>query len=162
MILARTLAISLAALALIGPGTAEDPAPAPALKWETADLAKLSWISGTWQMKDGDTTTEEHWLPLAGSTMMGMSHTYDPKQTKFFEFLRITTKGDSIAYVAQPGGGKAVPFLAVVITDKEAVFENPKHDHPQRIRYERTADGLTATISMLDGTEAASFPFKKR
>lgn len=161
MLTARLLAVTLAGFSSFTPHTAEDPAPVAPRKWEASDLAKLSWIAGTWQMKEGETTTEEHWLPLAGNTLMGLSHTFDAKQTKFFEFLRITSKSDSIAYVAQPGGGKAVPFMAVSISDKEVVFENPKHDHPQRIRYELTKEGMTATISLLDGTRAASFPFKK-
>ena len=46
--------------------------------------------------------------------------------------------------------------------EKQAVFENPKHDHPKRIRYERTEKGMTATISLLDGTKAQSFVFTKK
>jgi hypothetical protein len=126
------------------------------------DLAKLSWLAGTWELKDGERTTEEHWLPLAGSTIMGLSHTYDATRTHSFEFLRITLQHGRIAYVAQPGGGQPVPFLAVEIDDTQAVFENPKHDHPQRIRYERTEAGVTATISLLDGSKAASFAFRRR
>lgn len=141
---------------------AQSPRAEAPPRWSASDLSKLSWIAGVWQIKDGETTTEEHWLPLAGSTLMGLSHTYDLRTTKFFEYLRITARDNAIEYVAQPGGGKAVSFPAVAISDREAVFENEKHDHPQRIRYERTADGLTATISLLDGTKASTFAFKKR
>lgn len=42
------------------------------------------------------------------------------------------------------------------------VFENDKHDHPQRIRYEKTAAGMTATISQLDGSKAARFVFRRK
>ena len=126
------------------------------------DLAKLAWIAGAWELEEGETTTVEHWLPLAGSTMMGVSHTYDAETTRFFEFLRITTQHGKIAYVAQPGGGKPVPFLAVDVGDGSVVFENPQHDHPQRIRYERTEAGITATISMIDGTRAKAFAYRRR
>ena len=85
--------------------------------------------------------------------MMGVSHAYDAKTTLFFEFPRITFQHGKIAYVAQPGGGKPTPFFAVKLDEKEAVFENEKHDHPQRIRYERTEGGVTATISLMDDSE---------
>ena len=124
-----------------------------ATEHSAADLAKVSWLAGTWELKDGEKTTEEHWLPLAGTTMMGVSHTYGAKTTLFFEFLWITFQHGKIAYVAQPGGVKPTPFFAVKLGEKEAVFENEKHDHPQRIRYECTEGGVTATISLMDGSE---------
>lgn len=149
------LASLLALLAL----TPQDTESNPLVQ---ADLAKLSWLAGTWELKAGEKTTEEHWLPLAGSTMIGVSHTYDAKTTHFFEFLRITFQNGKIAYVAQPGGGKPVPFFAVKLDGEEAVFENEKHDHPQRIRYERTEAGVTATVSLLDGSKATTYAYRRR
>jgi hypothetical protein len=93
--------------------------------------------------------------------MLGVSHTYDAKETRSFEFLRITAMDGTIAYVAQPGGGKPVPFLAAKVSDTEAVFENPKHDHPQRIRYAKTEKGITATIERMDGSKATAFAYRK-
>lgn len=147
---------SLGLVLLVHPQEAESKPIVP------GDLTKLAWIAGEWELVDGERTTVEHWLPLAGSTMMGVSHTYDAKETHFFEFLRITSQHGKIAYVAQPGGGEPVPFLAVEVADGKAVFENQKHDHPQRIRYERTEKGITATISLLDGSKATEYAYKKR
>jgi hypothetical protein len=42
------------------------------------------------------------------------------------------------------------------------VFENPEHDHPQRIRYVKTEEGMTATISLMDGSRATDFVFVRR
>jgi hypothetical protein len=126
------------------------------------DAPKLAWIVGTWEHEDGDKTTVEHWLPHAGTTMMGVSHTYDSKRTHFFEFMRIATHGGRIAYIVQPGGDPPVLFRAVKVTEAEAVFENPKHDHPQRIRYAKTEKGMTATISLMDGSRATEFAFERR
>jgi hypothetical protein len=117
-------------------------------KWTPADLKKMEWLCGTWVLEQDGKTTEEHWRPLQGTTILGSSHTFDAEKTHFFEHLRITAMRGSIAYLAMPDG--------------VLVFENPKHDHPQRIRYERTKDGVTATISLLDGTKAQSFVFKKK
>ena len=115
-----------------------------------------------WERKDGDKTTLERWFPHAGTTIMGMSHTYDSKRTYFFEFMRIATHGGRIAYIVQPGGDRPTLFRAAKVTDDEAVFENPAHDHPQRIRYVKTDKGMTATISQMDGSKATEFAFERR
>lgn len=124
-------------------------------------LQKLNWISGTWTFTNGGKTTEEHWRPLQGTTFLGSSHTFDAERTHFFEHLRITAQRGQIAYVAMPGGKPSVAFPLQELGDGFAVFENPRHDHPQRIRYQRTPTGITATISLLDGTRAQSFVFEK-
>jgi hypothetical protein len=126
------------------------------------EAPKLAWIAGTWERTEGDKTTIEHWLPHAGTTMMGVSHTYDSKRTHFFEFMRIATHGGRIAYIVQPGGDPPVLFRAVTVKEEEAVFENPAHDHPQRIAYVRTEKGMTATISLMDGSKATEFAFERR
>jgi Domain of unknown function (DUF6265) len=156
MPLGKIAAASIALALFVHPQEKEPKGLAPEA------ITALAWIAGEWELKDGEQTTVEHWLPLAGSTMMGVSHTYDSKETRFFEFLRITAMNGTIAYVAQPGGGKPVPFLAAKLSDSEAIFENPKHDHPQRIRYAKTEKGITATISLMDGSKAADFVFGRR
>jgi hypothetical protein len=133
-----------------------EKAPAPSL-----DPQKLAWLVGSWELKDGEKITEETWLPLKGGQMMGLSRTYDSRRTHFFEFLRIMAKKDMINYIPQPGGDSPVPFGITRLDDKVAVWENPKHDYPQRIRYERTEKGMTATISLLDGSKAKSFVFTR-
>jgi hypothetical protein len=148
-----------AGLCLLFISSAQDAGKAPA---QSFDAQKLAWLAGTWEIKDGEKTTEETWFPLKGSTMMGVSHTYDSKRTQFFEFLRIMVKKDMINYIPQPGGDPPVAFAIKELNDEVAVWENAKHDHPQRIRYERTEKGMTATISMLDGTKAMSFVFTRK
>ncbi len=158
------LATALTALILFAGLAPQDAAPPKAVPPDAAraELEGLAWMEGTWRIQHGGTVTEERWLPLAGTTLLGLSHTYDEKRTHFFEFLRITVQHGKVAYVAQPGGRPPVPFLAAKLADGEAVFENPEHDHPQRIRYVRTEKGLTATISLLDGSRAQVFEFERR
>ncbi len=151
--------LATAFIVLIALGSPQDAQPERAT---SQDTPKLAWIVGTWERTEGNKTTIEHWLPHAGTTIMGMSHTYDSKRTYFFEFMRIATHGGRIAYIVQPGGDRPVLFRAVKVTEEEAVFENPEHDHPQRIRYEKTEQGMTATISLMDGSKATEFVFKRR
>ncbi|MFY9342008.1 MAG: DUF6265 family protein [Planctomycetota bacterium] len=125
-------------------------------------LNKLAWLSGTWVLQDGGKTTEEHWRPLQGTTILGSSHTFDANQTHFFEHLRITAMRGTIAYLAMPGGKPPTVFVLSKLADGAVEFENGKHDHPQRIRYEQTKAGVTATISLLDGSRAQSFVFTRK
>jgi hypothetical protein len=143
----------------------QDPQPRPpaaAAKVEPSQLERLAWLTGTWVLREGDTVTEEHWRPLQGTTLLGTSHTYDPQRTRFFEFLRITAMHGKLAYIAMPGGAQPTVFPLTKLEDGLVEFENGKHDHPQRIRYEKTAAGITATISMLDSTRAKSFVFTRQ
>lgn len=162
------LQLALFAGLVLLPGGPQDPqkqAPAPAepKKLDAAELKNLAWLSGTWVLKNGGKTTEEHWRPLQGTTLLGSSHTYDDKRTQFVEHLRITAMRGTIAYIAMPDGADHPTVFPVTKIETGCVeFENPQHDHPQRIRYEKTADGVTATISQLDGSRAQSFVFKKQ
>jgi hypothetical protein len=145
----------------------QDPKPPAAFdltpgKVDPALLKKLAWLSGTWVFESGGKVTEEHWRPLQGTTILGSSHTYDAEKTHFFEHLRITAMRGTIAYLAMPGGKPPTMFLLSKLDDSCMEFENEKHDHPQRIRYERTKDGITATISQLDGSRAQSFAFRSK
>ena len=43
-----------------------------------------------------------------------------------------------------------------------ATFENAAHDYPQRITYARDGETLTATISLIDGSKAMRWTYKRR
>lgn len=159
--LAAATFAALGLLAWSGSSSAQDAPPDVA----ASPLRELAWISGTWSMTHEGVTTEEHWRPLQGTTILGTSHTFDAKKSHFFEFLRITERAGSVAYVAMPGGAAPTAFPLArhgagpegALVGSFAEFENPKHDAPQRIRYERTAGGITATISQMDGSQAQSW-----
>lgn len=142
----------------------QEPAskPGPAQPAGVAELQRLEWLSGTWVTESGGSTTEEHWRPLQGTTLLGTSHTFDARRTHGFEFLRITLVRGKPAYVAQPGGGAPTVFPMTKLEPAAVTFENPEHDAPQRIRYERTDTGIIAAISQLDGSGSMRFVFKKR
>lgn len=152
---------------VLWPLAPQDPAKPPggvleAGKMDAALLKKLDWLCGTWVMENGGKVTEEHWRPLQGTTILGSSHSYDAEKSTFFEYLRIGLRNGTISYVAMPGGAPPTAFRLAKLEDGLMVFENEKHDHPQRISYQKTADGVTATISLLDGTRAKSFVFKRK
>jgi hypothetical protein len=71
--------LALAALAVFAllplvPLPPQDPAKKPAdapAKIDPSTLKQLEWLCGTWVLEDGKVTTEEHWRPLQGSTLLG-------------------------------------------------------------------------------------------
>lgn len=104
------------------------------------------WLAGSWCGGRGDTRIEEVWLRPGGGLMLGMSRTGGPRRTEF-EHLRIETQGGTLVYQAQPQGRPAVPFTIGRQGADFVEFDNPQHDFPQRIRYQRQGDQLRAEIS---------------
>ena len=114
------------------------------------EMAKLAWISGCWK-SEGNIHTEEQWTKLEAQSMLGMGRTIANGKTVFHEFLQIRERADGIFYIAQPNGEAAVPFKLVKINDTAAIFENPQHDFPQRIIYQRMIDG--SLFAAIEGEE---------
>lgn len=114
---------------------------------EKSKFEMLGWIAGSWSGNMGRATMEENWLPAAGGAMLGLSRVVAGPRMVAFEFLRIVQKDGEVYYVAQPGGRPATEFKLTSVTATKAVFENPAHDHPKIITYEKDSEGnLVATI----------------
>ena len=117
----------------------------------------LSWISGHWRSDENGQITEEFWTDDNGGLMLGGNRTIAGGQARAFEFLRIQSSPDGRAYCAQPGGSTPTCFALSEQGENWVVFENAEHDFPQRIRYERDGERLTATISDLSGEQSFAF-----
>ncbi len=122
-------------------------------------LEDLSFFAGHWSRSEGGETVEEVWLPARGGFLIGMNRT-SSAQGGEFEFLRIGEHEGKLAYLASPGGSKPTPFALKSLEGTKAVFENPAHDFPQMISYERKGDALTATIAGEGGKDAMSWTWK--
>jgi Domain of unknown function (DUF6265) len=75
-----------------------------------------------------------------------------------YEYLQIrAVDAGRVEYVARPAGKRPTSFTAVRVTVDELVFENRRHDFPQRIIYRRKqADRLIARLEGLrEGTQRA-------
>ncbi len=133
--------------------------PAPA----AATIDNMSWLAGAWvgtRGAGGAISMEERWSPPLGGAMLGVSRTVSRGRMSAFEFLRIVEREGGLVYIAQPGGRTPTEFVLTELGDTRAVFENPRHDFPQRIVYELSPEGrLTASISYTGGGSARSFEF---
>jgi hypothetical protein len=136
--------ITTCLVALLGAG-ASTLVPSPAEE-PGSDIAAFAWIAGTWTGVDGKMEMEEVWLAPKGGAMLGLHRDVMGDKMVSFEFLRIATRPNGVAYIASPQGKTATVFLLKdgpekVASEKRAVFENLENDFPQRILYWLDKDG---------------------
>ena len=117
------------------------------------DLSELAWLAGNWTGTQDGLEMEEYWQAPKGNTMLGLHRDVAGGRTVSFEFIRIEATTAGITYWASPRGRPATPFTLIELKGKRVVFENAKHDFPQRIIYWLSEDGaLHAKIEgMLKG-----------
>lgn len=127
-------------------------------------IRSLSWLAGCWEDRRADRVVTEHWMLPSGSDMIGGSTTASRDSTLEIEFLRIHEgKRGSLNYIASPSGQKTTSFSLVSYSSNELVFENLKHDFPQRIIYKRDGDSLlTARVEGLHKGKEFAFSFSMR
>lgn len=105
------------------------------------------WMAGCWSGTVRGTVVTERWIVADAATMIGTSHTLKNQAVSEFEFLRVVVKSGVAAYIAQPGGAPPTSFQATSRAGTAIIFENPVHDFPKRIGYERPDTAhLTAWI----------------
>ena len=124
----------------------------------------LAWFAGCWEFTRGNRHVTEQWTSAAGGTMLGVSRTISDGKTAEYEFIVVREASGRLEYVAMPSGQAQAVFTSVLITADEAIFENPQHDFPARIRYRRQPEGgLLATIEgTVDGKRrVVEFPYRR-
>lgn len=112
---------------------------------QESPLARLAWLAGCWAAESGEPGSEEHWLPPAGGSMLGVSRTVKTGKTVAYEFLQIRTNAEGqLVYIALPSGQKEATFVVLSLSEGAVTFENLQHDFPQRISYRLLSEGQLA------------------
>src|SRR4051812_39211992 len=101
----------------------------------------VKWLAGCWELTRNGRHIIEQWAAPEGGTLIGMSRTVAGGKTSEYEFMLIREGARGLEYVAKPSGQPEATFTSVRASSNEVVFENPAHDFPTRISYQRTADG---------------------
>lgn len=118
---------------------------------EKDKIKKADWLIGNWENTSPDGLLTENWEKVNDSTFSATSYFIKAKDTIHFESIVLAQKGEALTYIATVKGqndGKSVSFPSTLETDKQMVFENPKHDYPQKITYTKgTNNTMTAEIS---------------
>lgn len=130
-----------------------------------AAISEVAWIAGAWvgtTGTQGTTLIEERWSPSLGGSMLGVSRTVARDRLRAFEYLRILERDGGLVYVAQPNGAPPTTFVLTEVSPTRAVFENPRHDFPQRITYELSPEGqLTTSVGYAKGGRPQRFEYKR-
>ena len=105
------------------------------------NTAVLGWLTGCWATPGAEAGSGETWTAPGGGTLFGVSRTVKGGRTVAWEFMQIRDEADGTYFIAKPSGQSEARFKALSVTGTRVVFENPAHDFPQRVIYERRADG---------------------
>jgi hypothetical protein len=132
------------------------------------ELQKSKWLLGEWEKKDCLGTLKEIWTTQDDSTYAGQSYYFqNEKDTLHNEQIELVQEGENLIYKAIVKGennDEAVPFQLTKDEDSLLVFENPKHDYPQKIEYKLQKNGsIVATISgkQRGKVSSESYPMNK-
>ncbi len=116
----------------------------------TNDFSKLTWLEGTWKRTNVKTgqSGSERWTKISGSQLSGLGLTMKGEDTVSIEKLKLITKDENIFYVADvPENKEPVYFKLTEISETSFTCENPEHDFPKKIIYQKDDRKLKATIS---------------
>ena len=128
-----------------------------------ARLARIEWLSGCWEDRSGGARlVQEQWMEPRGGVMLGMGRTTRGSTLVEYEQIRIYERAGRLVYAAHPSGQTPAEFTSTELGDSVVVFENPKHDFPQRIVYCRI--GLDSLVASVVGTvkgkkRSVQFPY---
>jgi hypothetical protein len=113
-----------------------------------------AFMTGCWNLIEGDHWTQECWMEPKAGLMLGASREGVGAKLRSWEQLRNEQSADGkITLFASPGGRPPLPFAARNISASAVEFMNAEHDYPQRIRYELKDGRLHAEISLADGSK---------
>jgi hypothetical protein len=123
---------------------ADEPSP-PA-----TGIAALAWLEGAWRTAGTDDVWEACYTSADGGEIVSATKRIEAGKTVLFDFERFREEDGKVVLTPFPYGKASVDFPVASIDPRArvAVFSNPEHDFPQRLRYERTADDrLKVTLS---------------
>lgn len=133
---------------------------------QSSRLEHVAWLIGCWELLSSgqNQIVQESWgAPLDGS-MLGMSRTVRDGKLIAFESIILRVEKGKLAYEAHPSGQPTATFLSTAVSDKLVIFEDPKHDFPQKIGYQRESD--SSLLAWIEGTvdgksRRAEFPYHR-
>lgn len=132
-------------------------------------IQKANWFLGEWgnTSKEGELT--ERWKKENDSLFLGESYfVVGGKDTVFAEHVKLWESNGKLTYTAKvpnQNDNEAVDFVMTSSNENQIVFENPQHDFPNKIVYNKI--GRDSLVAEIFGTEkgkpkSEKFAMKKR
>lgn len=110
------------------------------------------FLQGTWKMENKE--VYEHWNKLNSQTLKGFSYKLENGQMEVLEYLDISKTNDQTLYTAtviNQNDGNGIEFK-LTKTDSTFTFENPAHDFPKLIAYQKLTDN-EIFVQVTDGKQ---------
>lgn len=130
-------------------------------------LEQASWLLGKWSDMSAHGSSTEIWKKENDSTYSAESYTIADNDTVFYEAVVLEERGNEVHFIAKAldeNDDQAISFLMTSNGISPLVFENPGHDFPTMIVYNKVGnDSIFAQISGMDNgkKKTVDFPFKK-
>lgn len=125
------------------------------------NLKMLEWLIGQWEGIHEAGNYHESWEKINDHEFKGRAYMLIKGEIKDVENLELHFIGNEIYYAAEVSHNPApVSFRMTNYHDTLFTFENPTHDFPQKITYEKKEpDSLIATIEGLKKNEMSRIEF---
>lgn len=111
---------------------------------------KLEWLIGKWtriNSKPGQSGYET-WTKVSDLKLEGKGITMKGQQAIFVEHMELSIKDNDIFYIVTVTGEKQPTYFKLTALTKDSfTCENPQHDFPKKITYQRNGEHVKATIS---------------
>lgn len=120
------------------------------------------FLEGTWKVENKD--LYEHWDRLNENSLKGFSYILKNGQMTVSEYLSVSRIGNEIIYTAavlSQNHGKEINFK-LSKTENTYTFENPDHDFPKRIVYQKLSDTEISVQATGGGHEGFAYTMKKQ
>jgi len=104
-------------------------------------IADLTFLAGTWKVEGKE--TYEVWEKTNTNDLTGSSYKIKEGKKIVTETLSIKSVDGKIVYeatVVNQNNGKGIPFTLNANATKVYAFENPSHDFPTKIIYQKISD----------------------
>jgi hypothetical protein len=125
--------------------------PTPRSVAQHPSVNDLAWLEGTWRGRVGTRDFEARYSGPDGGIVLSASKYSANGKPAGFEFERFQEKDGHVVLTPYPDGKESPATFRLTDFDQKsrrAVFENPKHDFPTKISYQRVADDrLTILVS---------------
>lgn len=138
----KKLLLMLAVLLMANTGNAQES--------NQQKFKKLAWLVGTWDRTNAGVGKSgyESWSKVSEVKLVGKGVSLEGKKIVFVENLAFIAKGSDLFYtVMVTGEKKPVYFKLTALSNNGFTCENPKHDFPKKITYQRTGNTVKAVIS---------------
>lgn len=127
-----------------------------------SQMEKVNWFLGRWENNSPEGNLSEIWKKANDSTFLGESYFDIKGDTVFAEHVNLEERGGKLFYIARvpnQNEEKPVSFELIKSTDTQLIFENPSHDYPNTIIYNKVGnDSLVAEIrGVKDGKSKNEF-----